>query len=517
MKTWRLILTRSDSLLNSPEQSLSREVRRFSAILCILFSLGFVFIALLASWGNVFIKEALASQTAAMVRELLIDGDLPHALTQIEQGVLDQYTAIGFYDYSGLLRFQLGHSHIPTEIKGILTAPPTGHLKVEIPLYFDTDSKNLVGKLVFVYSMLTPVAAISVVWILTLIPFAWFLQVQKRRFASFWSREKEQERQAALGRVSAQLCHDLKTPMASMQHILACQTLEDLHTQKDRFSTSLRRLYAMVDKLKRADLEGLVRLNWGAWDLNVVVAESEALATSHQKVLLCEAAFIGHAHLDDEKLARAVANLIANALECDSATVKVSQKVDGSTLIIRVSNDGSSISEEFLQNLFKTGATWGKAGGTGQGLAYVRSVAEGHGGTVEYRREGAWTIFEMCLPERIIPADFRPQVETEADEPPPIREPEEPHAAAPVPDRKRLALILLSDERATLRGEVLMALRSRGITFSTSEKDLERAGIAYIDGDDLILDLATARVPMVLRAGGDTGETVAEQIARRLR
>ena len=48
--------------------------------------------------------------------------------------------------------------------------------------------------------------------------------------------------------------------------------------------------------------------------------------------------------------------------------------------------------------MFKRGETYGKEGGTGLGLAYVKQIAEGHGGEVTYRREDGWSIFECKFP-----------------------------------------------------------------------------------------------------------------------
>ena len=65
--------------------------------------------------------------------------------------------------------------------------------------------------------------------------------------------------------------------------------------------------------------------------------------------------------------------------------------------MIRVSDDGPGIPGEHADKIFNRGATFGKDGGTGLGLSFVKHVAQGHGGEAHFFREGDLTVFEVVL------------------------------------------------------------------------------------------------------------------------
>ena len=101
------------------------------------------------------------------------------------------------------------------------------------------------------------------------------------------------------------------------------------------------------------------------------------------------------------KLERVVLNLVNNAVEADSDFVSVASKEEGSSLVISVVDDGPGVPEEHIDSLFERGATFGKEGGTGIGLAYARHVVKGHGGEISYRRKEGLTVFEVLISEAI--------------------------------------------------------------------------------------------------------------------
>ncbi|WP_370737642.1 ATP-binding protein [Actinomyces minihominis] len=76
---------------------------------------------------------------------------------------------------------------------------------------------------------------------------------------------------------------------------------------------------------------------------------------------------------------------------------------DGSLAVLRVANDGPSISPELQERVFDRFVRSDLArstlqGSTGLGLSIVRSVARTHGGDASVGTEGSWTIFELTLP-----------------------------------------------------------------------------------------------------------------------
>ena len=84
------------------------------------------------------------------------------------------------------------------------------------------------------------------------------------------------------------------------------------------------------------------------------------------------------------ELASVIANMLQNAIQvCDGqADIEVwAGAVNQHMMLIRVSDNGPGIPEEFIEQVFDPFFTT-RAAGTGLGLAVLASVVERHGGTV---------------------------------------------------------------------------------------------------------------------------------------
>jgi signal transduction histidine kinase len=98
------------------------------------------------------------------------------------------------------------------------------------------------------------------------------------------------------------------------------------------------------------------------------------------------------------RLERALRNLIENAASlATEVTVEVLQRADG--VVIRVRDNGPGIADEHLPFVFDRFYTTREGGGgSGLGLALVRAVIEGHGGSVQARSAEEGALFEIRLP-----------------------------------------------------------------------------------------------------------------------
>jgi signal transduction histidine kinase len=104
---------------------------------------------------------------------------------------------------------------------------------------------------------------------------------------------------------------------------------------------------------------------------------------------------------DESWLARAIGNLIANALAhgASGGRIGVSLRGGSQQVEVRVENEGEVSAHVRGQLFHRFVSTRIDKGGTGLGLAIVRAVAEAHGGSVELAAPGPpKVVFAMILP-----------------------------------------------------------------------------------------------------------------------
>lgn len=108
----------------------------------------------------------------------------------------------------------------------------------------------------------------------------------------------------------------------------------------------------------------------------------------------------------EEELVRLFANLLNNALQHtpESGCVTVSAEVENGMVAVRVADTGSGIAHEHLPHLgerfYRVDSARARIdGGTGLGLSICKSIAEAHGGRIEFESEpGKGTTVTVRLP-----------------------------------------------------------------------------------------------------------------------
>ena len=111
---------------------------------------------------------------------------------------------------------------------------------------------------------------------------------------------------------------------------------------------------------------------------------------------------------DKMMLINAIENLIENAIKYsgDSVQIDIKGRLSEDGLLISVKDNGYGISKKDQRLIFAKfergeAIRRGEATGFGLGLAYVRSVAKAHGGTVNlYSEKGEGTTFELFVPHQ---------------------------------------------------------------------------------------------------------------------
>lgn len=221
-----------------------------------------------------------------------------------------------------------------------------------------------------------------------------------------------------LERFSADIAHELRTPVHSLRNVAEVtlqseasregdrEALTTCLESADRLSRLIERLLFLARAEDPARRPAVERLDV-AREIEAVCDFFEASATEAGVTLCGEASRPIAFPLERALFQRALGNLIANALAHTppGGRITVSARLDRSGLAVTVSDTGCGMAAEHLPRLFdrfyRVEAPRSPGQGVGLGLAIVRSIAELHGGSVSAESgPGVGTTIALQFPGR---------------------------------------------------------------------------------------------------------------------
>ena len=227
-------------------------------------------------------------------------------------------------------------------------------------------------------------------------------------------RFERMQRLATMGRFSGQLAHDLKNPLTALHGALEFldkeqkrgKSLDDQAHFLDMMAEQVTRLRGVVDDYERLARVEAVRLPIDINELVRSVMSLESHVPRHGIEVQAElGADLPDCDADRDLLATALDNLLRNAFEAmtQGGTIIVKTEIGSaaaSAVVLSVEDQGKGMDarekEQAFDDFFTT-----KAGGSGMGLAFVRRVAEAHGGAVSLTTQlGRGTVVRIQIPVR---------------------------------------------------------------------------------------------------------------------
>jgi len=225
-------------------------------------------------------------------------------------------------------------------------------------------------------------------------------------------RVRQADRLAVIGRLSANIAHEIRNPLASLSgaiEVLArdlprdesrTHLMEIVIRESDRLNTIIKEFleYARPAPLAPGPMN-LTEL----FDEVLLLLEHRA-HSPHLKVVRGYGEHV-HAYLDPQQMRQVIWNLCLNAVEAmpDGGELRVAARPRQSGkeqwLEVEVADTGNGISPEDLPHVFEPFFS-SKPGGTGIGLALVHRVVQDHGGEIDVRSvPGAGTTVVLSLPD----------------------------------------------------------------------------------------------------------------------
>lgn len=206
-----------------------------------------------------------------------------------------------------------------------------------------------------------------------------------------YEKEKENQRRlAAIGRMTTQLAHQIRTPLSSAilytEH-LAIQPGND--SRSTQWIERLQGCHASIEQqirdlllFARGETIEPASVNVQEWCKQLVERIQPLVEAQEAELVIDNQLGQAEIYLHAESLIGAILNLIVNALQAEAKAISVYLKKAGETrLQFMVSDNGKGMPEEVKAQAFAPFFTT-KAQGTGLGLAIVYAVVKAHGGEV---------------------------------------------------------------------------------------------------------------------------------------
>lgn len=204
--------------------------------------------------------------------------------------------------------------------------------------------------------------------------------------------------------------HELRSPLAALvpaaevlrEEAAALPPGADLRRASELVASEIDTLAGLVD-----DLLEMTRLDAGAAEVRresfeLVGALREALGARGWRSVALDGAPLT-VETDRRRVVAVVTNLVGNAVRHGAPPVTVTVAADAGGVVVEVRDEGPGVPPGDEQRVFgrfakaQEARSRGAGGGAGLGLAIARDNARLLGGDVDYRREGATTVFRLRL------------------------------------------------------------------------------------------------------------------------
>jgi len=224
---------------------------------------------------------------------------------------------------------------------------------------------------------------------------------------------RHSERLATVGRMAAQVAHEVRNPLMSIglnAELLEEELLELNDGGADETRALLRSIQDEVERLAGVT-EGYLTLarlpepELEPVDVNVVVEDllafsGEELAHKSVEPASALADDLPEAHADPNQLRQALLNLLRNAVDAmeGGGSLAVRTRLADGRIEVSIADSGHGIPSDEVERIFEPLYST-KPDGTGLGLAIARQIVEVHGGALMCESEqGVGTTFSLRLP-----------------------------------------------------------------------------------------------------------------------
>jgi len=223
------------------------------------------------------------------------------------------------------------------------------------------------------------------------------------------SQSEKEHYLASLGRASAAIVHDLRSPLITVAGF--ARRIHDekgnIREESQLIMNAARKMQLIVNDV--LDFAKPVMLDMHQEDLRAIIRNACecCAAKAEEKEMDIAVAVPDDAlimPLDGLKIERALVNLVSNAIDasCIGSRVLIAAGIADAHLEVRVKDSGTGMDRETVENIFIPFYTK-KSSGSGLGMAIAKKIVEGHQGKIHIvsrEQTGTEITIELPLPNK---------------------------------------------------------------------------------------------------------------------
>ena len=314
----------------------------------------------------------------------------------------------------------------------------------------------------------------------------------------------------AITNTTQTIAHDLTPPISVINQTMNAKSWTDFIQRKQVTTSAMLRLQCMVDSFKKAELESIIRTNWGEIQWDTIVNEMRSIAEEKGILVHIKNVYRGPLYLDIPKIERVIINLLKNSIESKCKNIWLSTKTENGSITIIVSDDGPGVPKEFIANLFIKGETFNKSGGSGIGLSFAKQTANGHGGDIIYERQNNLSNFSITLPSSIPKKEY-PAISKQKTI---SLNSKKPHSDS-TKSRNSLYKITIKITKKKLESKITDELQKNypNITFSG---ELDGSSFIFTDCYDLVPKALASKIPLHMLNDKKSPEFLIKTISNKI-
>lgn len=214
------------------------------------------------------------------------------------------------------------------------------------------------------------------------------------------------------------ISHDLRTPLTYVK-AYAALLKDQPHIPPEQLTKQAGVIHAEALRMERLveDLFQLTKMDEGHWELELQRQTMEELLEEarpnfemmaqqeHRQLTMNLTDTSSVVHVDKERMAQALTNIVRNALHHtpEGTEVSISMKQEQHEAVISISDEGHGIPEEEIPLIWERfyradKSRTSSAGGSGLGLPITKQIVEAHHGRVEAHNKANGAVFTIRLP-----------------------------------------------------------------------------------------------------------------------